>query len=168
MLRDCASWEHVPRTRANESRYATPVLHAPITDPQKIICIGLNYRDHAEESGQDIPTAPMWFAKFANSLIGSGQEIVLPGAHAEYVDYEAELALVIGRSAECRRGGRARLHRRRDAVQRRERARGPGATEPLVDEREGDRHIRTAVLRRHAEEVEDLASLVLRNRIDGG
>jgi 2-keto-4-pentenoate hydratase/2-oxohepta-3-ene-1,7-dioic acid hydratase in catechol pathway len=74
-------------------------LHAPIPDPQKIICLGLNYRDHAEETGQEIPTAPMWFAKFANSLIGSGQEIVLPTAHAEYVDYEAELALVIGRRA---------------------------------------------------------------------
>jgi len=74
-------------------------LHAPVTDPQKIVCLGLNYRDHAEETGQDIPTAPMWFAKFANSLIGSGQDIVLPDAHPEYVDYEAELALVIGRPA---------------------------------------------------------------------
>jgi acylpyruvate hydrolase len=74
-------------------------LGPPVTDPQKIICLGLNYRDHAEETGQDIPTAPMWFAKFANSLLGSGQDIVLPAAHAEYVDYEAELALVIGRSA---------------------------------------------------------------------
>ena len=74
-------------------------LLAPVPDPRKIICIGLNYRDHAEESGQEIPTAPMWFAKFANSLTGSGQEIVLPAAHAEYVDYEAELALVIGRTA---------------------------------------------------------------------
>jgi acylpyruvate hydrolase len=74
-------------------------LHAPITDPQKIICLGLNYRDHAEETGQEIPTAPMWFAKFANSLTGSGADIVLPAAHAEYVDYEAELALVIGRRA---------------------------------------------------------------------
>jgi acylpyruvate hydrolase len=78
---------------------AEVTLCAPVTDPQKIICLGLNYRDHAEETGQEIPTAPMWFAKFANSLIGSGQEIVLPAAHAEYVDYEAELALVIGRRA---------------------------------------------------------------------
>jgi acylpyruvate hydrolase len=78
---------------------ADATLHAPIIDPQKIVCLGLNYRDHAEETGQDIPEAPMWFAKFANSLIGSGQDIVLPGAHAEYVDYEAELALVIGRRA---------------------------------------------------------------------
>jgi acylpyruvate hydrolase len=74
-------------------------LHAPIVDPQKIVCLGLNYRDHAEETGQEIPSAPMWFAKFANSLIGSGQDIVLPAAHAEYVDYEAEFALVIGRRA---------------------------------------------------------------------
>ena len=74
-------------------------LHAPVPDPEKIICIGLNYRDHAEESGQEIPRAPMWFGKFANSLRGSGEEIVLPAAHPEYVDYEAELALVIGREA---------------------------------------------------------------------
>ncbi len=74
-------------------------LHAPVTDPQKIVCIGLNYRDHAEETGQEIPKAPMWFAKFANSLIGSGEPIVLPAAHPSRVDYEAELALVIGRTA---------------------------------------------------------------------
>jgi len=72
-------------------------LWAPVPDPKKIICLGLNYRDHAEETGQEIPSSPMWFAKFANSLIGSGQAIVLPPAHAEYVDYEAELAVVIGR-----------------------------------------------------------------------
>ena len=74
-------------------------LLAPVPDPEKIICLGLNYRDHAAETGQDIPAAPMWFAKFANSLIGSGQEIVLPTAHPDYVDYEAELAVVIGRTA---------------------------------------------------------------------
>jgi acylpyruvate hydrolase len=89
--------------RAAETSERIPLndvtLHAPITDPQKIICLGLNYRDHAEETGQEIPSAPMWFAKFANSLTGSGADIVLPAAHAEYVDYEAELALVIGRHA---------------------------------------------------------------------
>ena len=74
-------------------------LLAPVPDPEKIICLGLNYRDHAEESGQEIPSTPMWFAKFANSLIGSGEAIVLPPAHEEYVDYEAELAVVIGRRA---------------------------------------------------------------------
>jgi len=74
-------------------------LAAPVPDPQKIICLGLNYRDHAEESGQEPPSAPLWFGKFANSLIGSGEQIVLPAAHPEYVDYEAELAVVIGRPA---------------------------------------------------------------------
>ncbi|HEX5225186.1 MAG TPA: fumarylacetoacetate hydrolase family protein [Solirubrobacteraceae bacterium] len=74
-------------------------LLAPVPGPEKIVCIGLNYRDHAEETGQEIPQAPMWFAKFANSLVGSGAEVVLPAAHAEYVDYEAEMALVIGTQA---------------------------------------------------------------------
>ena len=78
---------------------AEATLCAPIPDAHKIICLGLNYRDHAEETGQEIPAAPMWFAKFANSLTGSGEPIVLPAAHAEFVDYEAELALVIGRTA---------------------------------------------------------------------
>lgn len=78
---------------------AEATLCAPIPDAQKVICMGLNYRDHAAETGQEIPDAPMWFAKFANSLTGSGQPIVLPAAHGEYVDYEAELALVIGRTA---------------------------------------------------------------------
>jgi 2-keto-4-pentenoate hydratase/2-oxohepta-3-ene-1,7-dioic acid hydratase in catechol pathway len=85
-------------------------LCAPVPDPEKIICIGLNYRDHAEETGQEIPAAPMWFAKFANSLIGSGQAIVLPAAHAEHVDYEAELALVIGREARNVSEGEALSH----------------------------------------------------------
>jgi 2-keto-4-pentenoate hydratase/2-oxohepta-3-ene-1,7-dioic acid hydratase in catechol pathway len=74
-------------------------LAAPVPDPEKIICIGLNYRDHAKETGQEIPQAPMWFAKFCNSLCGSGADIVLPASHPGHVDYEAELALVIGRPA---------------------------------------------------------------------
>jgi len=74
-------------------------LLAPVPDPEKIVCLGLNYRDHAAEAGQEIPAAPMWFAKFANSLIGSGEPIALPPAHADHVDYEAELAVVIGRAA---------------------------------------------------------------------
>ncbi len=72
-------------------------LLAPVPDPEKIICMGLNYRDHAEEANQEIPEHPRWFAKFANSLIGDGAEILLPDAHPDFVDYEAELAVVIGR-----------------------------------------------------------------------
>jgi 2-keto-4-pentenoate hydratase/2-oxohepta-3-ene-1,7-dioic acid hydratase in catechol pathway len=74
-------------------------LHAPVPDPEKIICLGLNYRDHAEEANQAIPENPLWFGKFANSLIGDGEPIVLPAAHPSFVDYEAELAVVIGRRA---------------------------------------------------------------------
>jgi 2-keto-4-pentenoate hydratase/2-oxohepta-3-ene-1,7-dioic acid hydratase in catechol pathway len=85
-------------------------LLAPVPDPEKIICLGLNYRDHAAESGQEIPTSPMWFAKFANSLIGSGEAIILPAAHPEYVDYEAELAVVIGRTATSVDAGSALRH----------------------------------------------------------
>src|SRR5271165_7083608 len=53
-------------------------LLAPVPDPEKIICLGLNYRDHAEEAHQEIPSAPMWFAKFTNSLVGTGADVVLP------------------------------------------------------------------------------------------
>jgi acylpyruvate hydrolase len=74
-------------------------LLAPVPDPEKIVCLGLNYRDHAAEAGQEIPVAPMWFAKFANSLIGAGEPILLPPAYPAHVDYEAELAVVIGRAA---------------------------------------------------------------------
>jgi len=87
------------RAAASDERLALESVRllAPVPDPEKIICLGLNYRDHAAETGQEPPAAPLWFAKFANSLIGSGSEIVLPAAHPDYVDYEAELAVVIGR-----------------------------------------------------------------------
>ncbi len=69
---------------------------APIPDPDKIVCIGLNYRSHAEEAGIDPPQAPTFFAKFRNSLAASGATVPLPRA-SEKVDYEAEMAFVIGR-----------------------------------------------------------------------
>ncbi|KUH66712.1 hypothetical protein AU184_19410 [Mycolicibacterium novocastrense] len=71
-------------------------LLAPILRPEKFICIGLNYRDHAAELGLDLPAEPMFFGKFANSLIGTGATIV-PPAISEQIDYEAELAVVIGK-----------------------------------------------------------------------
>ncbi len=76
-------------------RVAELTLGPPITDPQKIVCLGANYRDHAAEAGIDIPTVPMLFAKFRNSLVGPAAPIVLP-ATSRSVDYEAELAVVIG------------------------------------------------------------------------
>src|SRR5438309_980907 len=98
-LRELAGRASQAGARAESVALAGARLCAPVPDPQKVICIGLNYRDHAAETGQEIPAAPMWFAKFANSLCGSGAPVLLPRAHAEYVDYEAELALVIGRPA---------------------------------------------------------------------
>jgi acylpyruvate hydrolase len=71
-------------------------LLPPVPDPDKILCIGLNYRDHAEETGMPAPSVPIVFAKFRNSLAGAADPIVLPDA-SEAVDYEAELAVVIGR-----------------------------------------------------------------------
>src|SRR6188472_4237620 len=70
-------------------------LGPPVPDPPKIICLGLNYRDHAAEAGLTEPAAPIFFAKWANSLIGPTDDIV-PPAVAEQIDYEAELAVVIG------------------------------------------------------------------------
>lgn len=71
-------------------------LKAPIPDPPKIICIGLNYRDHAEESGVPIPKEPVLFSKYATAVIGPDEAIVLPPVSQE-VDYEAELVLVVGK-----------------------------------------------------------------------
>jgi 2-keto-4-pentenoate hydratase/2-oxohepta-3-ene-1,7-dioic acid hydratase in catechol pathway len=70
---------------------------APVPDPQKIVCIGLNYRDHAAESGVSVPTEPVLFSKYPSALIGHGAPIVLPAVSHE-VDYEAELVVVIGRT----------------------------------------------------------------------
>jgi 2-keto-4-pentenoate hydratase/2-oxohepta-3-ene-1,7-dioic acid hydratase in catechol pathway len=67
----------------------------PIDPPGKIICVGLNYRDHAEEQGIDLPSAPLLFAKWPNALIGPGEPIVIPRV-SDQVDYEAELGVVIG------------------------------------------------------------------------
>ena len=67
----------------------------PIDRPGKIVCIGLNYRDHAEEQGAALPERPLLFAKWPNTLIGPGDPIVIPPV-TEQVDYEAELGVVIG------------------------------------------------------------------------
>jgi 2-keto-4-pentenoate hydratase/2-oxohepta-3-ene-1,7-dioic acid hydratase in catechol pathway len=71
-------------------------LLPPVPDPQKIICVGLNYRDHAAETGAPIPREPVLFSKYATALVGHGDSIVLPAVSKE-VDYEAELVLVVGK-----------------------------------------------------------------------
>jgi 2-keto-4-pentenoate hydratase/2-oxohepta-3-ene-1,7-dioic acid hydratase in catechol pathway len=71
-------------------------VYAPVADPRKIVCLGLNYRDHAAESGAPIPREPILFSKYATALIGDGGSIVLPRVSNE-VDYEAELVIVVGK-----------------------------------------------------------------------
>jgi len=71
---------------------------ASVPAPGKIICIGLNYRDHAEESGMAIPEKPVIFSKFSSCIIAPNEHIVVPGESTQ-TDYEAELAVIIGRRA---------------------------------------------------------------------
>jgi 2-keto-4-pentenoate hydratase/2-oxohepta-3-ene-1,7-dioic acid hydratase in catechol pathway len=70
------------------------IFETPVPDPEKIICVGLNYRSHAEEAGLDPPAAPTFFGKFRNALVPSGARVMLPSA-SEKVDYEAEVAFVV-------------------------------------------------------------------------
>jgi 2-keto-4-pentenoate hydratase/2-oxohepta-3-ene-1,7-dioic acid hydratase in catechol pathway len=70
-------------------------LLAPLPRPPKVICIGLNYRDHALESGMEVPKVPTVFSKFSSIVIGPGDPIVLPKVSTK-PDYEAELVFVIG------------------------------------------------------------------------
>lgn len=73
-------------------------LASPVPRPGKIICIGLNYRDHAAESGMDIPRSPITFSKYSSCAIGAGEPILIPDGCTQ-LDYEAELAFIIGRRA---------------------------------------------------------------------
>jgi acylpyruvate hydrolase len=73
-------------------------LHAPIADPGKFICIGLNYKDHAEEAGQPIPKEPPIFAKWGNAIIDPGEPILRPRG-SKQLDWEVELGVVIGKPA---------------------------------------------------------------------
>src|SRR5690349_3567103 len=71
-------------------------LLPPVVSPQKIVCLGLNYRSHAEEAGLEAPVVPTFFAKWPNALAPAGTEVALPD-YSQKVDYEAEVAFVIGR-----------------------------------------------------------------------
>ena len=71
-------------------------FHAPVMHPRKIVCVGLNYKDHAEESKMPIPKEQVLFSKYPTALIGHGENIVLPKVSTK-VDYEAELVIVVGK-----------------------------------------------------------------------
>ena len=75
---------------------AQVALLSPVLRPDKVLCLGLNYRDHAAESGMAIPEYPVLFHKVSGSLVGQGQPVVLPRISTQ-IDYEAELAIIIGK-----------------------------------------------------------------------
>jgi 2-keto-4-pentenoate hydratase/2-oxohepta-3-ene-1,7-dioic acid hydratase in catechol pathway len=87
-----------PATDGEPKALADVAARAPVPRPGKVVCIGLNYRDHAEEAGLELPDVPILFPKFANSVIGPAEPIVIP-PETTRVDYEAELGVVIGRTA---------------------------------------------------------------------
>jgi 2-keto-4-pentenoate hydratase/2-oxohepta-3-ene-1,7-dioic acid hydratase in catechol pathway len=94
--------DHVLKLNHDNPTYIldeSKLIHGPcVTNPNKIICVGLNYRKHAEETNAQIPQSPILFNKFNNTLTGHGHDVPLPKV-SEKVDYEAELVIVIGRTA---------------------------------------------------------------------
>lgn len=91
-----AAIEKVAAARLETVALSSAKLMAPIPRPRKLVCVGLNYRDHAEETGSEIPAVATIFNKFATSVIGPGEAIVLPKVSSK-PDYEAEFAFVIGK-----------------------------------------------------------------------
>ncbi|HAY85533.1 MAG TPA: FAA hydrolase family protein [Chloroflexi bacterium] len=98
ILRQTAAWAE---THPISSSYplADIKISMPIANPSKIICVGLNYMDHCREQNLEIPKSPVLFAKFPSTLIGHEQPITWPGKVSSQVDYEAELAVIIGKKA---------------------------------------------------------------------
>ncbi len=84
------------QTGLERGEFLDGVLLAPIPSPGKVICIGLNYRDHAEESGVEVPSEPVCFSKFSSAVIGPEAAIELPPSSTQ-VDFEAELVVAIGK-----------------------------------------------------------------------
>lgn len=98
LFQQSVDWfDSLPQPKPEDWQPVTTLL-PPVPPPEKLICIGLNYRDHAIETGADIPTEPVVFSKFNTALIGHGDSIVLPPS-SQQVDYEAELVVVIGKTA---------------------------------------------------------------------
>ncbi len=102
------SWIAAPPPGAARDLSAVTLL-APIPRPPKLICVGLNYRDHALEARMKLPATPTIFAKFSTAVIGPGEPIVLPRSSAE-PDYEAEFAFVIGQGGRHIRAANWREH----------------------------------------------------------
>ena len=94
-----ADWRAQAASATGEAHDLAGLDFAPLVPrPPKIFCVGLNYRSHIVEMGREVPTHPTLFAKFGPTLVGAGDDILLPAASAR-VDWEAELAVVIGARA---------------------------------------------------------------------
>jgi 2-keto-4-pentenoate hydratase/2-oxohepta-3-ene-1,7-dioic acid hydratase in catechol pathway len=91
--------EHATETGTGVYDDGDVTPRAPVPNPGKIVCVGLNYRDHAEEGGNPIPDEPVLFAKFPTTVNHPGGEIAWDPDYTEQVDYEAELVAVIGEEA---------------------------------------------------------------------
>ncbi len=83
-------------TRHADFRLADVTYLPPIPDPDKILCVGLNYMSHIKEGGREPPEKPIIFTRYPNSQVGHGQQMVRPNASITF-DYEGELAVIIGR-----------------------------------------------------------------------
>ncbi|MDG5820716.1 fumarylacetoacetate hydrolase family protein [Natronococcus sp. A-GB7] len=91
--------EHALETGTGVYEHDDLERHAPVRNPQKVVCVGLNYRDHAEEGDNPIPDEPVLFSKFPTTVTGPGSTISWDPDLTEKVDYEAELVAVIGTEA---------------------------------------------------------------------
>ncbi len=99
LLSSGANWARAGAAAGSERVGAAGAVLAPVVPhPNKIICLGLNYATHIKEMGRDTPRHPTLFAKYDGSLIGAGDPVTLPTV-SDTVDWEAELAFVIGRAA---------------------------------------------------------------------
>lgn len=108
MISICAAGSAAPLSAPKIDAGAVKLL-APIPRPPKLICVGLNYRDHAAEARMEVPKVPTIFNKFPNVVIGPGEPIVLPRVSTK-PDYEAEFAFVIGRGGRYISASRAMEH----------------------------------------------------------
>ena len=82
---------------AQQFKSANLTLHPPIADPDKIVCVGLNYRDHSQEVGFQQPEYPTLFERFSSSLVAAGDPIVCPDV-SDQLDYEGELVAIVGKA----------------------------------------------------------------------
>ena len=100
-------WQEIAASASGPTYAASGVEYATlIGNPSKVVCVGLNYKDHIEEMGRDLPEYPTLFTKFADTLVGATDDIVRPD-ETEKFDWEAELTVVIGKPVRRARGAEA-------------------------------------------------------------